>query len=67
MASYQSLTTSNSSSESSSEQTARSSHQDSSGGDADVNPFAIYPPFTKWDYLKVRSCPWWFRNGLVVS
>lgn len=26
--------------------------QDSSG-DADINPFAVYPPFTKWDYVKV--------------
>ena len=29
--------------------------QDSSG-DADINPFAVYPPFTKWDYVKV-FCP----------
>ena len=28
------------------------SQQDSSG-DADINPFAVYPPFTKWDYVKV--------------
>jgi len=59
MASYQSLTTSNSSSESSPEQAAKSSHQDSSGGDADVNPFAIYPPFTKWDYLKIAINALW--------
>ena len=58
MASYQGLNTSHSSGEScdsSPETRARSNHsvlQDSSG-DVDVNPFAVHPPFTKWDYVKV--------------